>query len=316
MNVVIPGGTGQIGAVLGQFLVDLGHDVVVLGRNSHARAIDPRIRYATWDANTLGPWIKEIDGADVVINLAGRSVNCRYTSKNRAEILESRVNSTCVVGEAIAQAAHPPKLWLQAATATIYQHRFDAANDDITGSIVTAAADMPDTWWFSIEVALAWEHALWQADTPHTRKIALRSAMVMDPYRDGVFWVLSNLVRSGLGGAMGTGKQYISWIHERDFCRSMVFLLEHPELSGAINIASPNPLPNREFMRVLRQEIGVPFGLPANEWMLELGAYALRTETELVLKSRRVVPQRLVDAGFQFEFPDWPEAVKDLLARA
>lgn len=311
MKIVIPGGTGQVGTVLSRAFHADGHDVVVLGRGSKQFPW----RFETWDGKTIGEWANEIDGADVVINLAGRSVNCRYNEKNRREIMDSRMNSTRAVGEAIVQASDPPRVWLQASTATIYAHRYDAPNDDITGIIGGHEANAPDTWNFSIDVATTWERTANEIDTPRTRKVLMRSAMIMSPDRDGIFDTLLSLVRMGLGGTAGSGKQYISWIHDRDFIRSIYWLIERDELSGPINLASPNPLPNREFMRTLRDAYGMPFGLPAFEWQLAIGAVLMRTETELILKSRRVVPKRLTDSGFEFEFPEWRQAAEDLCAR-
>lgn len=314
MKVVIPGGSGQVGQVLARHYHARGDEVVILGRTPSA-AEDAVARTLAWDAKTLGPWAEEIDGADVVINLAGRNVNCRYSDANRRAIMDSRVDSTRVVGQAIADAKRPPRLWLQASTATIYAHRYDAPNDEDTGIVGGDEPGAPDTWRFSIEVAKAWERTLDEADTPSTRKVALRSAMTMSPDRDGVFDVLLGLVRRGLGGTAGDGRQYISWIHERDFVRSLDFIAEHDDLAGPVNLAAPGPLPNAEFMRVLRQAWGTAIGLPATRWMLELGAVFMRTETELVLKSRRVVPGRLLASGFSFDFPTWPEAAKDLVTR-
>ena len=220
-----------------------------------------------------------------------------------------------MVGEAIAAAKNPPRVWLQASTATIYAHRFDAPNDDATGIIGGNEANTPDTWIFSIGVAKAWEAALEAANTPDTRKVALRSAMVMDPYKAGIFDTLLKFVRYGLGGTMGEGRQYISWIHDQDFTRAIQFILEDENISGTINIASPKPLPNQDFMRQLRETWGIGFGLNSAPWMLEIGTWLLQTETELVLKSRRVVPSKLLEAGFQFEFPEWQSAAGDLVKR-
>ena len=268
-----------------------------------------------WDANTPGPWTRELDGADVVVNLAGRSVNCRYTPANRRAIKESRVNSTRVVGEAIAGAARPARVWLQMSTATIYAHRYDAPNDEATGILGGAEPGAPDTWRFSIDVATSWERALDAAATPRTRKVALRAAVVMSPDRGGVFDLLLRLVRFGLGGQAGHGRQYVSWIHDRDFVRAVYWLIEHDKVDGAVNLAAPHPLPNADFMRALREAWGMRLGLPASAWMLEVGTWVLRSETELVLKSRRVVPGRLVQQGFAFEFPIWAEAARDLCGR-
>lgn len=308
MKIVVPGGSGQVGTILARHFHKVGHEVVVFSRAPAKVAW----RVVPWDAQTRGEWAKELDGADVVINLAGRSVNCRYTPANRREIIDSRVKSTQIVGEVIARCARPPRVWLQASTATIYAHRFDAPNDERTGILGGNEPGAPDTWNFSIDVATRWENALDAADTPHTRKVAMRSAITMSPDRGGAFDVLLGLVRRRLGGRAGSGKQFVSWVHEADFIAAVDFLIQHEELSGAVNIAAPEPLSNADFMRALREAWGTRFGLPAAGWMVELGTWALRTESELVMKSRRVVPGRLVDAGFAFRFPTWPAAARDL----
>lgn len=310
MKIIIPGGSGQVGTLLARDFIADGHEVVVLSR----RVRQAPWKMVRWDGETVGDWAKEIDGADVVINLAGRSVNCRYHAANRKAIVDSRVKSTRAVGEAIAKAKRPPRVWLQASTATIYSDRYDAANDERTGILGGAEPGVPSTWRFSIDVAKAWEHAAEEIQTPQSRKVLLRSAMTMSPDRGGIFDTLLGLVRRGLGGTCGSGRQYVSWIHERDFVRAVYWLIEH-DTEGAVNLTAPNPLPNAEFMRDLRLAYGARFGLPASRWMLEIGAIFLRTETELILKSRRVVPGRLLEAGFKFEFPTWPEAAKELCAR-
>jgi uncharacterized protein (TIGR01777 family) len=265
-----------------------------------------------WDGEHVDNWAGELVGAAVVINLAGHSVNCRYTAANRDAIMRSRVESTRVVGEAIARCVHPPPLWLQASTATIYAHGYDAANDEDTGIIGGSEPDAPDTWRFSVNVARAWERALDEAVVPTTRKVKMRSAMIMSPDRGGVFDTLLGLVRHRLGGTAGDGRQYVSWVHHVDFVRAVWWLIEHPEIDGAVNIAAPNPLPNADFMRALRQAWGTTSGLSAPEWMLEIGAFFLRTETELILKSRRVVPGRLLRGGFTFQYPTWLKAAVQL----
>jgi uncharacterized protein (TIGR01777 family) len=237
------------------------------------------------------------------------------TPANRSEILESRVKSTTVVGAAIAAASRPPRVWLQASTATIYAHRYDAPNDEATGILGGHEDDVPNSWRFSVDVAMAWERAAMAANVPGTRRVLMRSAMTMSPERGGVFDVLLGLVRKGLGGTSGDGRQFVSWIHDEDFVRAVSWLIEHDDMDGPVNLASPHPLANREFMRALRRAWGAPFGLPATRWMLEVGAVFLRTETELVLKSRRVVPGRLLASGFSFRFPDWPSAAADLCRR-
>ena len=229
--------------------------------------------------------------------------------------MDSRVDSTRAIGEAIEKATDPPRVWLQASTATIYSHRYDAPNDDVTGIIGGHEPDAPDTWNFSIDVATSWERVTNEAVTPKTRKVLMRSAMIMSPDGGGIFDTMLTMVRLGLGGTAAGGRQYISWIHDADFIRSIYWLIDHEELSGPVNLASPNPLPNKEFMRVVREAWGAPIGLPAAKWMLELGAFLMRSETELILKSRRVVPSRILDSGFEFEFPDWQDAAADLVKR-
>jgi uncharacterized protein len=311
MKIVLPGGSGQVGTILSRHFHSSHHDVVVLSRNP----LPAPWRVIAWDGRSPGAWVAELDGADVVINLAGRSVNCRYTAANRRAILNSRTESTRVIGEAVANATRPPRVWLQASTATIYAHRYDAPNDENTGILGGNEPGAPDTWRFSIDVATAWEKALAAADTPRTRKVAMRSAMTMSPDRGGVFDMLLWLVRRGLGGRAGEGKQFVSWIHEEDFIRAIEWLIEHDELAGAVNVTAPEPLPYAEFMRALRHAWGTRIGLPATRWMIELGTWLLRTESELVLKSRRVVPGRLLVSGFTFHFPEWDSAAIDLCRR-
>jgi uncharacterized protein len=316
MKIIIPGGSGQVGKVLANAFEKDGHEVVILSRHPNKSEIpNPKSQIEIWDGKTPGVWTKEFENSDVVINLAGRTVNCRYNEENRRQIMDSRIDSTRVVGEAIQNAKNPPKVWLQASTATIYAHRFDAPNDESDGIIGGDEENAPDTWNFSIDVAKSWEEAAKGFDLPETRLVLMRSAMTMDPLPGGIFDTMLGLVRKGLGGTAGDGRQYISWIHDRDFINAVWFLIENEELFGAVNIASPNPLPNKEFMRIFRETWGTSIGLPANKLMLEIGAFLMRTETELILKSRRVVPGRLLEAGFEFEFPEWREAAEDLCER-
>jgi uncharacterized protein (TIGR01777 family) len=294
MRIVIPGGSGQLGRALDTGLTARGHEVVILRR-------------------PMDSWGRSIDGAAAVINLAGRSVNCRYSEAHLDEMMRSRVDSTRLVGQAITSAAKPPRVWLQMSTGTVYAHRYDAPNDEESGRIGGSEPGVPAHWKRSVEIATAWERALDDAVTPHTRKVALRTAMVMGRGAGGVFAYLLRLARLRLGGRVGDGRQYVSWIHEDDFVRAVAFLLERDDVSGAVNVASPYPLPQADFMRALREAVGAGFGVPATRCMFEIAAFVLRTETELLLKSRRVVPGRLQALGFHFEHATWPEAAKSLL---
>ncbi|MEU6133661.1 TIGR01777 family oxidoreductase [Nocardioides sp. NPDC047086] len=314
MKIVIPGGTGQVGGILRRAWSTRGHEVVVLSR--HPEELEEGVRHQVWDGRTIGPWAEEIDGADVVVNLAGRTVSCRYTEANLKQMMDSRVESTRVVGEAIAKAAAPPRTWLQMSTATIYAHRFDAPNDEATGIIGGSEPDTPAYWEFSTRIAKSWEAEQTAAATPNTRRVALRSAMVMSPGRGGVLDVLLTMARLGLGGPVAGGDQFVSWIHEADFVRACDLLIERDDIAGPVNLAAPGPLPQRDLMRTLRKETGMPIGLPATRWMAEIGAWVLRTDTELLLKSRRVVPGRLLEAGFEFEYAEWTSAARDLVNRA
>ena len=294
MKVVIPGGSGQVGSILARAFHREGHEVSVLSR----RTAFARLRRSSHNgrgassrgmARPVNGWSETLEGCDVVINLAGRSVNCRYTSANRKAVLDSRVLSTRAVGQAISLAKKPPRVWLQASTATIYSHRYDAPNDETSGVIGGDEHNAPSAWRFSIDVARAWEREFTHASTPRTRKVALRSAMTMSPDTGGIFDTLLRLVRYGFAGSAGDGRQFISWVHHEDFVQAVQWLVRREDVDGVVNIASPHPLPNTDFMGALRKAWGAPIGLPASKWMLELGAVFIRTETELILKSRRVI---------------------------
>lgn len=312
MKIVIPGGTGQVGRMRCRDFASAGHKVVVLSRKA-----DPKssCRCVRWDGESVGEWARELEDAAAVINLAGRSVNCRYGKKNRRAIWDSRVKSVRAIRSALEKAKNPPRVWLQASTATIYAHRYDEANDEFRGVIGGDEPNASDSWRFSIQVAKAWEAAVdGSSSLPNTRIVVMRSAMIMSPDRGGVFAQLLGLVRGGLGGRAGAERQFVSWIQEYDFVRAIRFLIEN-EISGIVNVCSPNPLPNSEFMRELRSAWGTRIGLTSSEWMLEIGAFFMRTETELILKSRRVVPARLLQHRFQFQFPHWRDAANELCAR-
>ena len=319
LRIVIPGGSGQIGRMLARFFQERGHHVTVLTRGPYTASWQT----VHWDGNSLGPWVETLEGADVCIHLSGRSVNCRYTQRNRRDLYESRIGPTRLLHQAFALLDHPPRLWMNASTATIYRHatpgtEFDRDMDEATGEIgggemISRRRRAPRKWDWTIQLVKDWEAAFFSTSTPRTRKIAMRTSLVFSPTPGNVFAVMSNLVRAGLGGTQGNGHQYVSWMHESDYARAIEFLIHHEEIDGPVNLASPNPLPNREFMAALRDAWDMPNGMPAPAFLLAIGMFFLRTETELVLKSRRVVPGCLLDAGFQFQFPIWPEAARELV---
>jgi len=314
LRIVIPGGSGNVGHMLARYFQEQGHHVTILTRGPYTA----NWQTVHWDGENFGPWIETLEAADVCINLAGCSVNCRYHEENRRAIYDSRIGTTRLLNQVIATLEQPPRVWLNASTATIYRHAIDRPMDEFTGELgggemISRHRRAPETWNFSIGVAKDWESAFFAAHTPRTRKVALRSAIVMSPIPGTAFAIYSNLVRMSLGGRQGNGRQFVSWVHETDFARAVEFLAYHEEIEGPVNIASPNPLPNRDFMRELRDAWGMPNGLPAPRPLLAIAAAIMRTETELVLKSRRVIPGRLLQAGFEFQFPTWPQAVEDLV---
>lgn len=306
-RIILAGGSGFLGRALAAHFHTMGWEVVILTRRPDSTS--KPAREVGWDGETIGAWAAEIEGADAVVNLAGRSVDCRYTASNRRVILDSRVKPTRVLGEVIARCVEPPRVWLNASSATIYRHTHGKAWDE-KGADFTPTPEVHDA--FSLDVIHAWERELNAAAAPRTRKLVLRTTMVLGDAKNSVFPVLCRLARFGLGGRMGSGRQFVSWIHIVDFCRAVEWLIAHQHMAGAVNIAAPEPLPNAEMMRLFRELVGVPVGLPATRWMLEIGAFFLRTETELILKSRRVLPGKLLASGFEFHFPSMRDALADL----
>lgn len=303
--IVIFGANGFLGRYLSRHFARQGKEVVAVARSREGWSGDGM--FLEWDGKSPGPWTLALEGAEAVINLAGRSVNCRYHAENRREILESRVESTQMIGRAIAASKAPPKTWLNAGTATWYRHAEDKPQDDWLGEPGEG---------FSCEVARAWEEAFFSAMVPpETRKVALRIGMVLGNEQDTVFDVLWKLTRCGLGGAMGGGKQRVSWIHMEDFLRAVEFVIGDPFLDGTLNVTAPDFPPNREWMKIFRDAVGMPLGLPASRWMLEIGARLMNSETELVLKSRWAEPLRLRDAGFRWRWARAADAVADLEPR-
>ncbi len=303
--IVIFGANGFLGRYLSRHFTRQGREVVCIARHREGWSGDGM--FLEWDGKSAGPWELALEGAEAVINLAGRSVDCRYTEENRRIILESRVESTRAIGRAIAGCKVPPKVWLNASTATWYRHAEDKPQDDWLGEPGDG---------FSCDVARAWEEAFFGAMVPaETRKVAMRIGMVLANEPGTVFDVLHKLTRFGLGGAMGGGNQRVSWIHMEDFLRAVEFLVNDPFLDGTLNVTAPEFPTNRGLMRVFRNVVGMPVGLPATRWMLEIGARLLHTEPELVLKSRWAEPLRLRDAGFRWRHAACADAVADLLAR-
>ena len=346
LRIVLPGGSGQVGRMLARFFQERGHHVTVLTRGPYTAPW-----YTVhWDGAHAGPWVVTLEGADVCINLAGRGINCRYTARNRQALYDSRIGPTRLLRHVIARLEAPPRVWMNASSVTIYRHaprgtEFDREMDEATGEIGGHEwigdgiwrRRAPEKWDWMVGLVKDWEGALLgpgdrarlgpadgaqlgpanaaPAETPPTRRIALRTSLVMSPAPGNLFALFSYLARAGLGGTQGNGRQYVSWMHEADFARAVEFLIEHEEIEGPVNMAAPNPVPNREFMAALREAWNRPNGLPAPAPLIALGSFLMRSEPQLVLKSRRAVPGRLLEAGFEFEFPEWPEAAEDLVRR-
>lgn len=290
-----------MGSVFARYYKDLADEIVILSRRY--KAPDENIVTRPWDGKTEGDWVSELEGTDMLINLCGKNVNCRYTAKNKAEIFASRLLPTALLGKVIARLNAPPKLWVNITSATIYRHAVDRPQDELNGNIGAG---------FSVEVCKQWEEAFFTAYTPQTRKVALRMGIVMGT-GGGAFPRLLNLVRAGMGGKQGNGEQYVSWIHERDAAACTEFLLAHEDIDGVINCTAPNPEKNAAMMQALRLTDGIPVGLPVPEWFLSMGAAIIGTETELVLKSRWVLPKRLSEAGYRFQFSRIEQAFDDIL---
>jgi len=311
-KIVLLGGSGQIGQTLARYFHGRGIEVISVSRTPHPA---PWITVA-WDGKTVEQWSKCLDGADAVINLAGSNINTRFTREHRALILDSRLDATRATAAAIRSLRRPPRVWLNASAVDIYPHSLAPTPETtISGYQDTGAVDSttPESWRFLSEVVWRWEEAFRTEQIPGTRKIALRTTLMLSQDDGGVFQLLSKLARFGLGGAQGSGKQFVSWMHHADYARAMEFLIEREEISGPVNITSPQPLPNGEFMRLLRQAVRMPLGLPAPTFGIQLTSLLLQTEPVLVLKSRCSVPTVLQQYGFTWEFPDWQGAVQDLV---
>jgi len=299
-KLIIAAGTGFLGQVLVNHFKNKFDEIVILTRGK-SQAIDG-IKYVNWNAKTFSGWEKELENATVLINLAGKSVDCRYTKENKKEILWSRIQSTRILNKAVLNCTNPPKHWLNSSTSTIYRFSLDKQMYEVNGEIGND---------FSINVALSWEKAFYKTETPNTLKTALRTSIVLGK-KGGAFIPLKTLAKTGFGGKQGKGNQFVSWIHEEDFANAIDFIVQK-EMTGVINIVSPQPVCNADFMQKLRKTVGFPFGIPMNTFLLKIGSFIIRTEPELVLKSRNVIPKRLLENGFQFKFGNIDEAFRDLL---
>jgi uncharacterized protein (TIGR01777 family) len=319
-KIIIAGGTGFIGQEMTKYF-GKENKIVILTRqientktnrndySSLSRKDLQRVQYVKWDGKTTDDpmtngWIKELENADLIINLAGKTVNCRYNEKNKKEIFDSRTHAVKAIGSAIAKCNNPPPLWINASSATIYRHATDRPQDEYTGEFHND---------FSVQVCKLWEKTLYEQTTPQTRKVALRMAITIGP--GGILIPFFNLLKFGLGGKQGSGKQLFSWVHIEDLCRTIEWIYDHKEMEGTYNCSSPHPVTNKEFMFTLRKLTGHKIGLPAYEWMLRIGAPLIGTEVELILKSRWVVPTRLLESGFQFSYPRLADAFTNIISK-
>lgn len=301
-KLIIAAGTGFLGQVLMNHFKNKFDEIVILTRGK-SKIIDG-IKYVNWNAKTFSGWENELENATVLINLAGKSVDCRYTKENKKQILWSRIQSTRILNKAVLNCTSPPKHWLNSSTATIYRFSLDKQMDEVNGEIGND---------FSINVALSWEKAFFKTETPNTLKTALRTSIVLGK-NGGALIPLKTLAKTGFGGKQGKGNQFVSWIHEEDFANAIEFIIQK-EMTGVINVVSPEPIRNADFMLKLRKAVGFPFGFPLNTFLLKTGSFIIRTQSELVLKSRNVIPKRLLENGFNFKFDNIDNAFHNLLRK-
>lgn len=300
-KLIIAGGSGFLGQELCNYFKNDFDKIIILARGENKS--QGKITFIKWDAKTFGSWCDELENATAIINLCGKSVDCRYTYENKALIFSSRLDSTKIIGDAILKCKNPPKIWMNGASATIYPNSFDKAMGESSGEIGEG---------FSVEVCKAWEKVFNEFALPATRKINLRISLVLGK-TGGVLPVMVKMTKRGLGGTMGSGKQQFSWIHITDFCRIIAWMIENENAKGPYNIVAPNAITNKNLMALFRKKVKMPIGLPATEWMLKIGAFIIGTETELVLKSRYVVPERLLNEGFKFEYETIEECLDNLV---
>lgn len=313
-KIILAGGTGFIGQEMTKYF-GKENKIIILTRQVHEKTNrndydslskeDLRnVRYIKWDGKTAGEWANELNDADIIINLAGKSVNCRYTEKNKKEIFNGRTDAVKAIGEAINKCTRPPSLWINASSATIYRHAMDRPQDEFSGEIHDD---------FSVQVCKLWEKTFYDQQTPHTRRVALRMVVTLGPC--GILIPYFNLLKFGSGGKQASGKQMYSWVHIEDTCRMIEWIWDHKEIEGTYNCSSPNPVSNKEFMRIFRKVTGHKIGLPADKWMLQIGAALIGTELELILKSRWVIPTKILETGFQFAHPLLETALADIISK-
>jgi len=318
-KIILAGGTGFIGQEMTKYF-GKENKIVILTRQVHEKTNRndydslseydlKNVKYIKWDGKTAGDpiaigWVNELNDADIIINLAGKSVNCRYNEKNKNAIFDSRTDAVKAIGEAINKCARPPSLWINASSATIYRHAMDRPQDEYTGEFHND---------FSVQVCKLWEKTFYDQQTSQTRKIALRMAITLGP--GGILIPYFNLLKFGLGGKQASGKQMYSWVHIEDTCRMIEWIYEHKEIEGTYNCSSPNPVTNKEFMQIFRKVTGHKIGLPAYKWMLQIGAPLIGTEPELVLKSRWVIPTKILETGFQFKYSLLGKALSDIISK-
>jgi uncharacterized protein len=298
-RIILAGGTGFLGKLLSKDLIERGYEVIVLTRQP-GQGAGP-IKEIYWDGRTLGPWAEYLNGACAVVNLAGRSVNCRYTAENRREINESRVNSVKVIGEAIRVSSIPPPVLVQCSSLAVYGDAGDRWCDEST----------PAGEGFPVETCLLWEKAFEESPTPQTRRVTLRIGLVLGK-SGGALKTLAPLARLGLGGTVGSGRQYFSWIHILDMNRLFLAAIEQEQMTGVFNATGPQPVTNAEFMRELRRALHRPWSPPVPNWAVHIGSFLMGTEACLALTGHRCAPKRLHEIGFAFKFPTLREALTDL----
>ena len=300
-KIIIAGGTGFIGRFLSKHFVEQGDEVIVFTRSN--RLDSEGVQYVKWDGESLGYWSSFLEDTDVLINMNGRSVDCRYNEQNKQEIYASRIQSTFILGEAIKKLKNPPKLWVNSSSATIYRHSEDLQMGEENGELGKG---------FSVDVVKKWEKVFFESDILPVRKVALRTAIVLGR-NGGALRPLINLSKIGFGGRQGNGRQFFSWIHEQDMIDAIEFIIENISVEGVVNIAAPIPEKNRVVMQTIRKKLKMPIGICMPKYLLEIGARIIKTETELILKSRNVVPHKLEQLGFQFKYHSIDAALENLI---